>query len=33
MSLFPQHTADVDHGTIEDYLIENVVKKVIPANC
>ena len=26
-----QHTADVSHGTIEDYLIENVVKKVIPA--
>jgi len=26
-----QHTADVAHGTIEDYLIENVVKKVIPA--
>jgi len=26
-----QHTADVEHGTIEDYLIENVVKKVIPA--
>jgi len=25
-----QHTADVAHGTIEDYLIENVVKKVIP---
>jgi S-adenosylmethionine synthetase len=25
-----QHTADVDHATIEDYLIENVVKKVIP---
>jgi len=27
-----QHTADVAHGTIEDFLIENVVKKVIPAN-
>lgn len=26
-----QHTADVSHGPIEDYLIENVVKKVIPA--
>jgi S-adenosylmethionine synthetase len=26
-----QHTADVEHSTIEDYLIENVVKKVIPA--
>jgi S-adenosylmethionine synthetase len=25
-----QHTADVAHGTIEDFLIENVVKKVIP---
>ncbi|MFT3781633.1 MAG: methionine adenosyltransferase [Nibricoccus sp.] len=25
-----QHTADVQHGTIEDYLIENVIKKVIP---
>lgn len=25
-----QHTADVSHGTIEDFLIENVVKKVIP---
>jgi S-adenosylmethionine synthetase len=25
-----QHTADVTHGTIEDYLIENVIKKVIP---
>ena len=25
-----QHTADVAHGTIEDYLIENVIKKVIP---
>jgi S-adenosylmethionine synthetase len=27
-----QHTADVSHATIEKYLIENVVKKVIPAN-
>src|SRR5512134_2366891 len=26
-----QHAADVSHGTIEKYLIENVVKKVIPA--
>jgi S-adenosylmethionine synthetase len=26
-----QHTADVSHSTIEKYLIENVVKKVIPA--
>ncbi|HRI82447.1 MAG TPA: methionine adenosyltransferase [Opitutaceae bacterium] len=26
-----QHTADVAHSTIEKYLIENVVKKVIPA--
>ena len=26
-----QHTAEVEHGTIEDYLIEKVVKKVIPA--
>jgi S-adenosylmethionine synthetase len=26
-----QHTADVAHGTIESYLIENVIKKVIPA--
>ncbi|MFZ5493866.1 MAG: methionine adenosyltransferase [Verrucomicrobiota bacterium] len=26
-----QHTADVSHGEIEKYLIENVVKKVIPA--
>ena len=26
-----QHTADVSHATIEKYLIENVVKKVIPA--
>lgn len=26
-----QHTADVAHSTIENYLIENVVKKVIPA--
>src|SRR4051812_37715882 len=26
-----QHTADVEHGTIEKYLVENVVKKVIPA--
>ncbi|HTB80637.1 MAG TPA: methionine adenosyltransferase [Opitutaceae bacterium] len=25
-----QHTADVSHGEIEDYLIENVIKKVIP---
>src|SRR5882757_7933819 len=26
-----QHTADVAHATIESYLIENVIKKVIPA--
>ncbi|MBI3886486.1 MAG: methionine adenosyltransferase [Opitutae bacterium] len=26
-----QHTADVAHGLIEDYLIENVIKKVLPA--
>jgi S-adenosylmethionine synthetase len=26
-----QHTADVSHPTIEKYLIENVIKKVIPA--
>ncbi|MBK8856471.1 MAG: methionine adenosyltransferase [Opitutaceae bacterium] len=26
-----QHTADVSHATIEKYLIENVVRKVIPA--
>jgi S-adenosylmethionine synthetase len=26
-----QHSADVKHATIEKYLIENVVKKVIPA--
>ncbi len=26
-----QHTADVEHGTIEDFLIEAVIKKVIPA--
>ncbi len=26
-----QHTADVPHGTIEKYLIENVIKKVLPA--
>jgi S-adenosylmethionine synthetase len=26
-----QHTVDVDHATIEKYLIENVIKKVIPA--
>ena len=26
-----QHTADVAHSTIEKYLIENVIKKVIPA--
>jgi len=26
-----QHTADVSHATIEKYLIENVIKKVIPA--
>ena len=26
-----QHTADVSHGVIEDYLIENVIKKVLPA--
>ena len=25
-----QHTADVSHGQIEDYLIENVIKQVIP---
>ena len=27
-----QHTADVQHATIEKYLIENVIKKVIPAS-
>ncbi len=27
-----QHTADVSHAQIEEYLIENVVKKVIPAH-
>ncbi len=27
-----QHTEDVDHATIEKYLIENVIKKVFPAN-
>ena len=27
-----QHTADVAHATIEKYLIDNVIKKVIPAN-
>ena len=27
-----QHSADVDHATIEQYLIENVIKKVIPAS-
>jgi S-adenosylmethionine synthetase len=26
-----QHTADVPHATIEKYLIENVIKKVLPA--
>jgi len=26
-----QHTADVSHATIENHLIENVIKKVIPA--
>jgi S-adenosylmethionine synthetase len=26
-----QHTADVAHATIEKYLIENVIKKVLPA--
>ena len=26
-----QHTADVSHSTIEQHLIENVIKKVIPA--
>src|SRR6478735_6766767 len=26
-----QHSADVDHATIEQYLIENVIKKVLPA--
>jgi len=26
-----QHSADVDHATIEQHLIENVIKKVIPA--
>ena len=25
-----QHTADVSHGEIEDYLIDNVIRKVIP---
>ncbi|MCU0791605.1 MAG: methionine adenosyltransferase [Opitutaceae bacterium] len=27
-----QHTADVDHATIKDFLIKNVIKKVLPAN-
>jgi S-adenosylmethionine synthetase len=27
-----QHTADVEHATIEKYLIEHVIKKVIPAS-
>jgi S-adenosylmethionine synthetase len=27
-----QHTAEVEHATIEKYLIEHVIKKVIPAN-
>ena len=27
-----QHTADAEHAKIEKYLIDNVVKKVIPAN-
>jgi S-adenosylmethionine synthetase len=27
-----QHTADVEHATIEKFLIENVVKKVLPAS-
>ncbi len=27
-----QHTADVSHATIEKHLIENVIKKVIPAS-
>ncbi len=27
-----QHTADVAHATIENYLIKNVVKKVLPAS-
>ncbi|WP_438483487.1 methionine adenosyltransferase [Oleiharenicola lentus] len=27
-----QHTADVEHATIEKYIIENVIKKVIPAS-
>ncbi len=27
-----QHTADVEHAQIEDYLIKNIVKKVIPAD-
>ena len=26
-----QHTADVSHGLIEEFLIENVIRKVIPA--
>jgi S-adenosylmethionine synthetase len=26
-----QHTADAEHATIESYLIENVIRKVIPA--
>jgi len=25
-----QHTADVSHGVIEDYLIENLIRKVLP---
>jgi S-adenosylmethionine synthetase len=27
-----QHAADVQHGAIKDFLIENVIKKVIPGN-
>jgi S-adenosylmethionine synthetase len=27
-----QHTADVDHATIEKFIIENVIKKVLPKN-
>jgi len=27
-----QHAADVQHGAIKDFLIENVIKKVIPTN-
>ena len=28
-----QHTADVPHAAIEDFLINHLVKKVLPAGC